>query len=243
MQQNSDALELEKFNAASDHWWDLNGEFASLHQLNPLRCDYIEELSSEKPGDIRGKSLVDIGCGGGILCEEMAKRGANVTGLDLGKDSLETAREHSDSQSLEIAYEYCAAEDAANQCIKGERGRYDIVTCMEMLEHVPEPASIVRACAELCKPGGHLFFATINRTLKAYGLVVLGAEYILNMVPRGTHDYERFIQPAEISSWLRSSELELSEGCGVAYNPFTKRFRLAPNDLDVNYMLHARKPL
>ncbi len=239
---NADREELDKFNAVADHWWNKEGEFSALHQLNPLRCDYIETQSSQGGDDIHGKSLIDIGCGGGILCEEMAARGATVTGIDLADKALEAARNHSKSQLLNINYEYSSAESAADQCTNGERERYDIVTCMEMLEHVPDPSSVVRACAELCKPGGHIFLATISRTVKAYGLMVLGAEYIMNMVPRGTHDYQKFIKPAELSSWVRGAGLELIEGSGVTYNPLNKRFRLAPNDLDVNYMLHAVKP-
>lgn len=236
-QTNADSLELEKFDAIADRWWDLEGEFSALHKLNPLRCDYIDGLAAAE-----GKTLIDIGCGGGILCEEMAARGATVTGIDLGDGALAAAAEHCTESQLDIRYEKISAEDAAQQCIGGDRERYDIVTCMEMLEHVPDPASIVKACAELCKPDGLCFFATINRTVKAYGLMVLGAEYILNLVPRGTHDYEKFIKPAELSQAIRDAQLELTDGSGVVYNPLTQRFRLAPNDLDVNYMLHARKP-
>ncbi len=234
---NSDQSELDKFEEAAAGWWDLEGDFAALHRLNPLRSDFIECHSQ----GLHGKSLIDIGCGGGILCEEMARRGANVTGIDLGENPLAIATQHAAQENLDINYKKTSAEELAAEVAPDKR--FDIVTCLEMLEHVPDPASVVKSAAELCKPGGHLFFATINRTSKAYALMVLGAEYVLRLVPRGTHDYEKFITPAELALWLRHSALDLENSTGVAYNPFSKRFRLEPHDLAVNYMLHAYKPI
>lgn len=234
---NSDQSELDKFETAADSWWDLDGEFSALHRLNPLRSDFIDNFSD----GVEGKTLVDIGCGGGILCEEMARRGAIVTGIDLGANPLRVANAHAEGEQLSISYIKTSAEElAANPKTANS---FDVVTCLEMLEHVPDPASVVKAAAALCKPGGHLFFATISRTTKAYALMVLGAEYVLRLVPKGTHDYNKFITPAELASWLRAASLNLEQSTGVSYNPIAKRFRLESHDLDVNYMLHASKPV
>lgn len=239
---NADPLELQKFERAADKWWDLEGEFGALHKINPLRSDFIESLSSDSENSsLENKSLLDIGCGGGILSEEMARRGARVCGIDLGEAPTAVAKSHAKEAQLDIEYRIISAEDAALEVKEGKREAFDVVTCMEMLEHVPNPASVVNAASQLCKPGGSVFFGTINRTPKAYMLMVLGAEYILKMVPRGTHDYAKFIQPAELNRWMRSAQLELLQSSGIVYNPFSKRFRLDPNDLDVNYLLHSKK--
>ncbi len=229
---NVDQAEIQQFNASAQQWWDKNGDYKPLHAINPLRVDYI---NSHSPVD--GKQLVDIGCGGGILCEAMAQRGARVTGIDKGEATLEVAQLHQLESGLTIDYRNTTAEDLAEQ----ESGRYDIVTCLEMLEHVPDPASVVMACANLVKPGGDVYFSTLNRHPKAYLFAIIGAEYVLNLLPKGTHQYRRFIKPSELSRDLRAAGLTLQSMTGISYNPLSKRYRLNPDDVAVNYLLHARK--
>ena len=230
---NLDESEIAKFDRIANTWWDLNGEFKPLHDMNPLRANYIDEHSG-----VAGKKLLDVGCGGGILCEAMAQRGARVTGIDMADTPLEVARLHALESNTKIDYIKSTAENFAEKFPAG----FDIVTCLEMLEHVPDPASVIQACARLVKPGGHVFFSTINRNPKAYALAVLGAEYLLKLLPRGTHDYKKFIRPSELAKWLREAKLEMIEITGIAYNPITKKFRLDRRDVDVNYLVYARKP-
>ncbi|MEO8938459.1 MAG: bifunctional 2-polyprenyl-6-hydroxyphenol methylase/3-demethylubiquinol 3-O-methyltransferase UbiG [Burkholderiaceae bacterium] len=224
---NADPEELRKFGDLAHRWWDMSGEFAPLHAINPLRLGWIAARAS-----LQGARVVDIGCGGGILAESMAARGADVTGIDLSEKPLSVAALHGLESGIQVRYEKIAAEDLAAR----EPQRYDVVTCMEMLEHVPDPAAVVRACATLVRPGGHVFFSTINRNAKAYLFAVLGAEYLLRLLPKGTHDYQRFITPSELTRHARQAGLSMTSMTGLHYNPLTRRYWLAPN-VDVNYML------
>ena len=229
--QNVDATELNKFSDLAHKWWDKNSEFKPLHDINPLRLNYINDLAS-----IKGKSVLDVGCGGGILSESMAQLGANVTGIDLGEKSLKVAQLHSLESGVDVDYQLISVEKLAEL----QPFSFDVVTCLEMLEHVPNPASVVQACANLVKPGGHVFFSSINRNLKAYLFAVIGAEYVLNLLPRGTHDYSKFIKPSELASWRRSADLALQHQIGMSYNPLTKNYWLN-TDTSVNFMMHSLK--
>lgn len=230
---NVDHQEIAKFEAVASRWWDLEGEFKPLHQLNPLRLDWIGEHSA----GLFGKRILDVGCGGGILSESMARQGAQVLGLDMGKEPLQVARLHALESGVEVTYRQSTVEALAEEL----PGHFDVVTCMEMLEHVPDPASVVRACARLSKPGGQLFFSTINRNAKSWLLMILGAEQLLRLVPKGTHDHAKFIQPAELSRHAEQAGLLLRHMSGVRYNPLLGQFSLS-RDVDVNYMLHCHKP-
>lgn len=231
-QQNVDAQEIAKFEAVASRWWDLEGEFKPLHRINPLRLGYIAQRSN----GLFGKKLLDVGCGGGILAESMAREGAIVTGLDMGAEPLAVARLHAQESGVTLDYVQQTVEAHAEQYA----GHYDVVTCMEMLEHVPDPRSVVHACAQLVKPGGEVFFSTLNRNPKAWLLAVFGAEYVLRMVPRGTHDVKKFIRPSELLSWVDETALRERHIIGLHYNPLTNRFRLAPGT-DVNYMVHTHR--
>ena len=228
---NFDAAELNKFSELAHKWWDKTSEFKPLHEINPLRLNYIDNIAS-----LKGKTVLDVGCGGGILSESMAEKGAKVTGIDLGKKALKVAQLHSLDSGVTVDYQLIAAEQLAEQ----QPASFDVVTCLEMLEHVPDPASVVAACAKLVKPGGHVFFSTINRNPKAYLFAVIGAEYVLNMLPRGTHDYAKFIKPSELASWMRSADLSLVGQTGMSYNPLTKHYWLDSN-VSVNYLMHCIK--
>ena len=229
---NVDAGEVAKFEALASRWWDRESEFKPLHDINPLRANFIDEHSP-----VAGRKVLDVGCGGGILSEALAQRGAEVTGIDMGEAPLGVARLHAQESGLTIDYRQITAEALAEQ----DAGQYDIVTCLEMLEHVPDPASVIRACATLVKPGGHVYFSTINRNPKAYVFAIVGAEYLLKLLPKGTHDYRKFIRPSELSRWMRAASLELKTLTGMTYNPLTKTYKLDPNDVSVNYLLHARQ--
>jgi 2-polyprenyl-6-hydroxyphenyl methylase / 3-demethylubiquinone-9 3-methyltransferase len=229
---NADPNELAKFSDLAHRWWDPAGEFRPLHEINPLRLSWIEQRVA-----LSGKRVLDVGCGGGILAEAMARAGARVKGIDLAEKALRVAELHRLESGAAVEYEAAAAEDLAQR----EAAGYDVVTCMEVLEHVPDPASTVRACAALAKPGGQLFFATINRNPKAYLLAIVGAEYVLRLLPRGTHDYAKFIKPSELARWCRESGLAMADLIGMNYNPLTKMFALG-RDTGVNYMLHATHP-
>jgi 2-polyprenyl-6-hydroxyphenyl methylase/3-demethylubiquinone-9 3-methyltransferase len=229
---NHDPQELAKFEKLASRWWDRNSEFKPLHDINPLRAGFIDAKVR-----VAGKRLLDIGCGGGILSEAMAQRGASVTGIDLGEAPLAVARLHLLESRLDIHYERASAEGYAAR----HAGTFDIVTCLEMLEHVPDPAAIINACQQLLKPGGHLFVSTINRNPKAWLFAVVGAEYVLRMLPRGTHDYRKFIKPSELAGWARSAGFEQGELKGMTYNPFTRTYTLG-HDVDVNYLMHLVKP-
>ncbi|WP_106478206.1 bifunctional 2-polyprenyl-6-hydroxyphenol methylase/3-demethylubiquinol 3-O-methyltransferase UbiG [Phytohalomonas tamaricis] len=229
---NVDHGEIAKFESLSSRWWDREGEFKPLHDINPLRLDFIDARAG-----LTGKKVIDIGCGGGILSEAMAHRGAKVTGIDLGEAPLAVARLHQQESGVDVDYRNISAEQMALE----HAGEFDIVTCLEMLEHVPDPEAVVHACTKLVKPGGHVFFSTINRHPKAYLLAILGAEYVLKMLPRGTHDYQRFIRPAELSRWARKSDLTMREVSGMTYNPLLKRYKLTPHDVDVNYLMHCQR--
>ena len=228
---NVDPLELEKFSQLAHRWWDPGSEFKPLHDINPLRLDHIDRIA-----ELKGKRVLDVGCGGGILSEAMAARGASVTGIDLGEKPLKVAQLHLLESGLQVDYRLVAAESLAQEM----PGAFDIVTCMELLEHVPDPAATVRACAELTRPGGHVFVSTINRNLKSYVLAIVGAEYVLKLLPRGTHDYEKFIKPSELAAACRSAGLDVKGITGMTYNPFTKSYALG-GDTDVNYILHAAR--
>ena len=230
---NVDHQEIAKFEAVASRWWDLEGEFKPLHQMNPLRLEWIQRHSE----GLFGKQILDVGCGGGILSESMARQGAHVLGLDMGKEPLQVARLHALESGVEVTYRQGTVEALAEEL----PGRFDVVTCMEMLEHVPDPASVVRACARLAKPGGQLFFSTINRNAKSWLLMILGAEQLLRLVPKGTHDHAKFIQPAELSRYAEQGGLLLQHMSGVRYNPLLGQFSLN-QDVDVNYMLHCHKP-
>ncbi|HSF48979.1 MAG TPA: bifunctional 2-polyprenyl-6-hydroxyphenol methylase/3-demethylubiquinol 3-O-methyltransferase UbiG [Burkholderiales bacterium] len=228
---NADELELQKFSSIAHRWWDPQGEFKPLHQINPLRLDYIDERAG-----LVGKTVVDVGCGGGILAEAMAVRGARVTGIDLAEKPLKIAKLHLLESGLEVDYRLISAEQLALDALSG----YDVVTCMELLEHVPDPASTVAACAQLAKPEGHVFFSTLSRNLKAYLQAVIAAEYLLGLLPRGTHEYAKFIKPSELARQCRDAGLEIKEITGLTYNPVTEVYSLTPN-VDVNYFVHCRK--
>jgi 2-polyprenyl-6-hydroxyphenyl methylase/3-demethylubiquinone-9 3-methyltransferase len=229
--QNVDPRELEKFSELAHRWWDPRAEFRPLHEINPLRLDHIDGTAG-----LEGSRVLDVGCGGGILAEGMAARGALVTGIDLAEKPLAVARLHLMESGLSVDYRLVSAETLARE----RPGAFDVVTCMELLEHVPDPAATVRACGELARPGGHVFFATINRNLKAYLLAVIGAEYLLRLLPRGTHDYARFIRPSELATMCRAAGLSVADLTGMTYNPVTRVYALG-RDTDVNYILHARK--
>ncbi len=227
---NADPLELEKFSQLAHRWWDPNSEFKPLHEINPLRMDYIEGLAG-----LQGKVILDVGCGGGILSEGMATRGAKVTGIDLSDKALRVAKLHLLESGQQVEYRKITTESLA----KEQPQHYDIITCMEMLEHVPDPMSVVRACAKLVKPGGWVFFSTINRNLKSYLFAIIGAEYILKLLPRGTHEYANFIKPSELARMARNAGLFDEKLIGMTYNPFTKIYMLG-NDTDVNYIMAYR---
>jgi 2-polyprenyl-6-hydroxyphenyl methylase/3-demethylubiquinone-9 3-methyltransferase len=224
---NADPAELQKFSDLAHRWWDPDGEFRPLHQINPLRLAWIDRLAR-----LAGKKVLDVGCGGGILAESMARLGAQVSGIDLSDKALKVAELHLLESRLAIQYESVSAEELAART----PGSFDVVTCMELLEHVPEPHSTVAACARLVRPGGHVFFSTINRNAKAYLFAVVGAEYVLGLLPKGTHDYQRFIKPSELARWSRDADLRIEEMTGLLYNPVTKHYRLG-EDCDVNYMM------
>ena len=230
---NVDPQEIAKFEALASRWWDRDGEFRPLHEINPLRANYIDQHSP-----VCDQRLLDVGCGGGILAEAMAQRGAIVTGIDMGEAPLSVAQLHRRESELDIRYVHTSAEQLA----QGEAGRYDIVCCLEMLEHVPDPGAVIAACAELARPGGALYFSTINRNPKAFALAIVGAEYILRLLPAGTHEYAKFIRPSELAGWLRDADLVLEGMTGLTYNPLTRNYRLNPKDLDVNYIVRAVKP-
>ncbi len=230
---NADPAELAKFSALAHRWWDTTGEFKPLHAINPLRLDWIDQATT-----LQDKKVLDIGCGGGILADSMARRGANVLGIDLATKALKVAQLHAiEAQTPNIYYREISAEDLADE----QPGAFDIVTCMEMLEHVPDPASVVKACATLVKPGGWVFFSTINRNAKAWLFAVVGAEYVLNMLPRGTHDYAKFIRPSELLRDVREAGLEQRELRGLEHNPITGRYWLS-QDTSVNYLMATRAP-
>lgn len=230
-QQNVDPNEVAKFEALASSWWDLEGQSKPLHDINPLRLGYIADRCT-----LKAANVIDVGCGGGILSEALAKSGAQVTGIDMGEMPLDIAKLHSLESGLSIHYQQSTAEAMARE----HPAAYEVVTCLEMLEHVPDPAAIIQACADLVKPGGDVFFSTLNRHPKAYLLAIVGAEYVMNMLPRGTHDYKRFIRPAELSGWCRQAGLEVKDITGMSYNPLSREFSLT-QDVKVNYLLHCRK--
>ncbi len=228
---NADPIELEKFNQLAHRWWDPTSEFKPLHDINPLRLGYIDHIAP-----LSGKTVLDVGCGGGILAESMAGLGAAVTGIDLGDKPLQVAKLHLLESGKQVEYRKIAVEELAAE----QPGHYDVVTCMEMLEHVPDPASTVRACALLVKPGGHVFFSTLNRNAKSYLFAVIGAEYMLKLLPRGTHDYAKFLKPSELAHFCRDAGLDVANVTGMSYNPLTKVYSLG-RDTDVNYLVHCQR--
>lgn len=230
---NVDENEIAKFEALAHRWWDKSSEFKPLHEINPLRANFIDRHSP-----VAEQKIIDIGCGGGILSEALAQRGAVVTGIDMGEAPLGVAELHALESELDIEYLKITAEEIAEE----RQSQYDIVTCLEMLEHVPDPAKVVAACAKLCKPGGHIYFATINRNPKSYLFAIVGAEHILGLLPKGTHDYEKLIKPSELNSWCRQAGISLQDATGMTYNPLSQKYRLNPKNLDVNYLLHVTKP-
>ncbi|MGZ8219731.1 bifunctional 2-polyprenyl-6-hydroxyphenol methylase/3-demethylubiquinol 3-O-methyltransferase UbiG [Methylomagnum sp.] len=225
--------EIRKFGALAERWWDPTGEFKTLHAVNPLRLQFIRSFA-----DLEGKRIVDVGCGGGILSEGLARAGASVMGIDLGAELLEVADLHGLESGVTVEYRRVPVETLAEE----QPASFDHVTCMEMLEHVPDPASIVRACAKLVKPGGRVFFSTLNRNLKAYLLSIVAAEYLLKMIPKGTHDFSTFIRPSELSHWARDAGLDLLGMEGIVYNPLTQQFNLSRRDIDVNYLAAYTRP-
>ncbi|MES9968669.1 MAG: bifunctional 2-polyprenyl-6-hydroxyphenol methylase/3-demethylubiquinol 3-O-methyltransferase UbiG [Candidatus Thiodiazotropha sp.] len=230
-QINVDHAEVSKFEELASRWWDPDSEFKPLHEINPLRLEYIQRLAP-----LEGKQVLDVGCGGGILSESMAANGAQVTGIDMGEAPLQVARLHLLESDLEINYERIPVERLAQE----QPEQFDVVTCMEMLEHVPDPASVVNACARLAKPGGKLFFSTINRNPKSYLFAIVGAEYLLRLLPKGTHDYAKFIRPSELQSWMREAGLTTLGMTGMSYNPLTQIYKLT-RDVDVNYLVAATR--
>ena len=230
--QNVDAAEVAKFDALASRWWDPDGEFRPLHEINPLRLDWIRQYA-----DLNGRSVVDIGCGGGILAESMAAAGADVTGIDMAEGPLAVARLHQVESGAGVDYRQSTAEELAT----ANAGQYDIVTCLEMLEHVPSPAQIIGSVHTLLRPGGLAFFSTINRNPKSFVFAIVGAEYVLKLLPAGTHEYRKFIRPSELDSWARDAGLELKASIGMHYNPLTRDYSLGPG-LDVNYLMHFVRP-
>ena len=228
---NVDQSEIAKFSALAHRWWDPNSEFKPLHAINPLRLNWIKSFVS-----LEGKKVVDVGCGGGILAESISQSGADTTGIDLSEKALKVAELHALEVGANLTYRSISAEDLADE----QAEQYDVVTCMEMLEHVPDPASVVRACAKLCKPGGTLFFSTLNRNPKSYLFAIIGAEYILKLLPKGTHEYTKFIKPSELVAFTRQAGLEMLGMKGLSYNPLTQVYSLS-DDVDVNYMIAVRK--
>lgn len=224
---NADPIELEKFSQLAHKWWDPNSEFKPLHDINPLRLGYIDRTAG-----LSGKTVLDVGCGGGILAESMAEMGARVTGIDLADKSLQVAKLHLLESGKKVEYRKVTVEELAAE----RPAHYDVVSCMEMLEHVPDPAAVVAACAKLAKPGGHVFFSTLNRNPKSYLFAILGAEYVLNLLPRGTHDFAKFIKPSELAQWCRDAGLNVSDVTGMSYNPLDKRYSLG-RDTSVNYLV------
>ncbi|MGB2179878.1 MAG: bifunctional 2-polyprenyl-6-hydroxyphenol methylase/3-demethylubiquinol 3-O-methyltransferase UbiG [Porticoccaceae bacterium] len=229
---NVDPNEIRKFEELASRWWDKNSEFKPLHDINPLRANWIDNLAP-----VAEKKVLDVGCGGGILSEALAQRGADVTGIDMGDAPLGVAKLHQLESGLSINYQKSTAEDFA----KEHENSFDIVTCLEMLEHVPDPSSVINACAKMVKPGGTVFFSTINRNPKAFLLAIVGAEYVLRMLPRGTHEYAKFIRPSELANWAREADLQVNQMTGLLYNPLTKSYKLSVSDVDVNYMISTQK--
>ena len=230
--QNVDPAEIEKFESIANRWWDPESEFKPLHDMNPVRLNFIAERCS-----LEGISAVDVGCGGGILSESLATSGARTTGIDMGATPLMVARLHAAEAGIEVDYRQIPAEELAQE----KPAEFDLVTCMEMLEHVPDPASVVSAVAKLAAPGAHVFFSTISRTPKAWMMAIVGAEYVLGLLPRGTHQFRNFIRPSELARWCRESGLEVKELTGIHYNPFSKAFHIGQG-VDVNYIVHCRAP-
>ena len=233
MNGNIDLDEVEKFASLAARWWDKDSEFKPLHDINPLRLNYIKEQCG---GSLKGKRILDVGCGGGILCESFALEGAEVVGIDLAEAGLEVAKLHLLESGLNVNYQKITAEEFA----ESNAETFDIVTCMEMLEHVPEPSSIIKSCSKLVKPQGRVFFSTINRNPKSYFFAIVGAEYVLNLLPKGTHNYEKFIRPSEIDKWARRNNLSITSMIGMTYNPITKKYKLE-KDVSVNYLTHYQK--
>ena len=231
MHQNVDAAEIDKFSESASRWWDLDSEYKALHDINPLRLDYIEQHAG-----LRGKTVLDVGCGGGILSEAMARRGAEVTGIDMSAPALSVARLHALEQGVKVDYVHTPAEQYAHE----NANRFDVVTCLEMLEHVPEPASVVQACATLAKPGGTVVFSTLNRNRKSWLFAIVGAERVLKLLPRGTHDWNRFIKPSELASYCRQAGLQSRDQTGLLYNPLARQYSLG-RDIDVNYLMSTVK--
>ena len=230
--QNVDPSEIAKFEALASRWWDKESEFKPLHDINPLRLNYIDERAH-----LPGKRVLDVGCGGGILSEGLCQRGAHVMGIDMGAAPLSVAKLHGLESGIEVEYQQITVEELAEQ----QPATFDVVTCLEMLEHVPDPSSIIKACAKLLKPGGQLFLSTINRNPKAFLFAIVGAEHVLKMLPKGTHEYKKFIKPSELSAYVRNAELEFKDVTGMVFNPLLKEYKLA-RDVDVNYLMHAVKP-
>jgi 2-polyprenyl-6-hydroxyphenyl methylase/3-demethylubiquinone-9 3-methyltransferase len=232
LRDNVDEAEVAKFNALAARWWDPEGDFRPLHEINPLRLDWIRQSSQ-----LAGRRVVDVGCGGGILTESMADSGATVTGIDMAEGPLTVARLHQVESGLAVDYLQTTAEELADQ----RPGEFDVVTCLEMLEHVPEPYDVIRSCRTLVKPGGDVYLSTINRNPKSFVFAIVGAEYVLKLLPAGTHEYSKFIRPSELDAWARDAGLQLVSSIGLHYNPFTKEFSLGEN-VDVNYLMHFRRP-
>jgi len=229
---NVDAAEVAKFDALASRWWDPNSEFRPLHEINPLRLDWIRKYV-----ELDGRRALDVGCGGGILTESMAAAGADVTGIDMAEGPLEVARLHQIESGAKVEYLQATAEELATK----HAGQFDVVTCLEMLEHVPSPPQVIESVTELVKPGGHVFFSTINRNPKSFLFAIVGAEYVLKLLPAGTHEYQKFIRPSELESWSRAAGLQLQSSIGLLYNPFTREYSLGPN-VDVNYLMYFRRP-
>ena len=231
--ENVDLSEIAKFEKLASRWWDPHSEFKPLHDINPLRAGWIDQHAN-----VKHKRVLDVGCGGGLLCEALAHRGALVTGIDMGEAPLSVARLHQLESGVTVDYQQSTAESLAER----RAGEFEIVTCLEMLEHVPDPSTVIQACADLCRSGGDLFFSTINRNPKSFLFAIVGAEYILNLLPRGTHEFDKFIKPSELARWIREAGLDMQEMMGMTYNPVTKRYRLTPDDVSVNYLIRAKKP-
>jgi 2-polyprenyl-6-hydroxyphenyl methylase/3-demethylubiquinone-9 3-methyltransferase len=230
--QNVDPVEIQKFSDLASRWWDLSGEFKPLHQINPLRTDYIVQHTS----GLKNKDVLDVGCGGGILAESMAQQGARVTGIDMGEAPLEVARLHGLETGLTVNYKQITAEEFA----ENHPAQFDVVTCMEMLEHVPDPSSVVRACYKMVKPGGHVFFSTLNRNIKSYLMAIVGAEYLLGLVPKGTHQHQKFIKPSELIAWIDDTQLIVQRMIGLHMHPLSQEYYLSQQNVDVNYIIHCQ---